>query len=253
MDMQSAVAHAIWSCTHHRYAGRPGRGHPAGLEQGRCLPQAMGCALPAHDGRRDRHRHRAHAHRPQPLSRRPHCERPAHRVLDLACAQRRRPDLGAAHRAMAVDWLVTLGCSAVAMLRLLFGPTGRVSPNVPVLFSRAYGTLRGAAGASSRGSCRSARSSGCTSTSMKITQDRRRILCDRRHILRQRAGIASCSPEAAMGGVARSDPRGGVRSALSQPAARAASDGTADVRRGVVEGPRGRASHATAGVVLHAG
>jgi hypothetical protein len=54
---------------------------------------------------------------------------------------RRRPDLRREDRAKPIDWMVTLGCSAVALGLLYLGHTGRVAANGPVLFSLAYGTL----------------------------------------------------------------------------------------------------------------
>ena len=59
--------------------------------------------------------------------------------------KRRRPDLHLAHRAAALDWVVTLACVAVAFMLLYLGHSGRVATNVPVLFSLAYGTLAYAA------------------------------------------------------------------------------------------------------------
>jgi uncharacterized membrane protein len=55
--------------------------------------------------------------------------------------QRRRPDLSSEDRAKAIDWVVTLGCTAVAFLLLYLGHSGRVTANLPVLLSLAYGTL----------------------------------------------------------------------------------------------------------------
>lgn len=55
--------------------------------------------------------------------------------------KRRRPDLHAAHRASAIDWAVTLACTAVALALLWLGHGGGVMANLPVLLSLAYGTL----------------------------------------------------------------------------------------------------------------
>ena len=55
--------------------------------------------------------------------------------------QRRRPDLSRDDRAKVIDWVVTLACTAVAGMLLFLGHSGRVSANLPVLLSLAYGTL----------------------------------------------------------------------------------------------------------------
>lgn len=57
------------------------------------------------------------------------------RVLD-----RKRPDLDPGARATALDWIVTVGLLAIAVMLLLLAATGRVTRNLPVVYALGGGT-----------------------------------------------------------------------------------------------------------------
>lgn len=55
--------------------------------------------------------------------------------------RRKRPDLDARQRAHAVDWLVTLLILAVGMLLVVLGASGRITRNLPVVYSLGVGSV----------------------------------------------------------------------------------------------------------------
>jgi hypothetical protein len=55
--------------------------------------------------------------------------------------RRKRPDLDAAQRAHAVDWIVTLLILAVGLLLVALGASGRIVRNLPVVYSLGVGSV----------------------------------------------------------------------------------------------------------------
>ncbi|HEX8130401.1 MAG TPA: hypothetical protein VF527_14975 [Pyrinomonadaceae bacterium] len=54
---------------------------------------------------------------------------------------RKRPDLNASHRARALDWLVTQVILAVGALLIALGAGGRITKNLPVVYSLGVGSV----------------------------------------------------------------------------------------------------------------
>ena len=55
--------------------------------------------------------------------------------------RRKRPDLDASHRAHPVDWIVTLLILAVGLLLIVLGASGRITRNLPVVYSLGVGSV----------------------------------------------------------------------------------------------------------------
>jgi hypothetical protein len=55
--------------------------------------------------------------------------------------RRKRPDLNATQRAHAVDWIVTLLILAVGLLLIVLGASGRITRNLPVVYSLGVGSV----------------------------------------------------------------------------------------------------------------
>jgi hypothetical protein len=54
---------------------------------------------------------------------------------------RKRPDLSPQHRARLLDWIVTLMVLAVGALLIVLGVSGRISKNLPVVYSLGIGSV----------------------------------------------------------------------------------------------------------------
>ncbi|HEX8424190.1 MAG TPA: hypothetical protein VF634_12290 [Pyrinomonadaceae bacterium] len=55
--------------------------------------------------------------------------------------RRKRPDLDAVQRAHAVDWIITLLILCVGLLLIALGATGRITRNLPVVYSLGAGSV----------------------------------------------------------------------------------------------------------------
>jgi hypothetical protein len=55
--------------------------------------------------------------------------------------RRKRPDLDASQRAHAVDWIITLLILAVGLLLIALGASGRITRNLPVVYSLGVGSV----------------------------------------------------------------------------------------------------------------
>jgi hypothetical protein len=55
--------------------------------------------------------------------------------------RRKRPDLDAGQRAHAVDWIITLLILAVGLLLIALGASGRITRNLPVVYSLGVGSV----------------------------------------------------------------------------------------------------------------